>query len=47
MSVSGIDLLGVMYRKLSLAHENIHEEFGGIKTSEIIIRVDTATLPVS
>jgi hypothetical protein len=29
--ISGIDLLGVMYRRFPLTHEIIHGEFGAIK----------------
>jgi hypothetical protein len=31
VSISGIDLLGVMYRKFSSKHEVIHREFGAIE----------------
>ena len=32
MSISGIDLLGVMYLRFSLAHEDIHGKFGAIES---------------
>jgi hypothetical protein len=31
VSISGIDLLGVMYRRFPLTHEVIHGEFGAIE----------------
>ena len=31
MSISGIELLGVMYLRFPLAHGNIHAEFGAIE----------------
>jgi hypothetical protein len=31
VSISGIELLGVMYRRFSLKHEVIHGEFGAIE----------------
>ena len=31
MSISGVDLLGVMYLRFSLAHGDIHGEFGTIE----------------
>lgn len=31
MSISGINLLGIMYRRVPLTHGNIHEELGAIE----------------
>ncbi len=31
VSISGIDLLGVIYRRVSLTHEIVHGEFCAIK----------------